>query len=215
MHTTIAVELDHNELLLWSVLLSFESLALRQYAAYATVLVTPEKRALVQSLNSQVPSAEALEETDLATPLKDVVLQATGASYVQTLIVQGLLLESVGHAFYQMLSANESISAATRALTGAGLKASESVTSKIPKLLSEEVGDRQELFQAFMTASKPVLKSLVGLGDGLDKHFSEQFGITFADLMGEFASDLISLCVQLGMERRKIVCYLTAALMGI
>jgi hypothetical protein len=211
---TTEVNLDKSERLLWTILRSFEALALKQYEANAESVITPEKRELVNLLVSRVPSDEALEQSDLASPVSNIITSATSDQEFGTLFIQGLLLEQLGHTLYQMLSEHESISPQTRSLCSLGLRASEETATNTSRLLREKFSDGDQLFQAFMFSSRTILRSLVSLGESLDRHFSEPFGIEFVDLMGVFASDLIIRCVELGMERRKIVSYLTGALMG-
>jgi len=213
MSTIIGI--DRSELLLWAILGSFESLALRQYELNVPLLATMEKRALVDLLTSRVSSSEVLEETELASPIKELVASATGSDAVHTLIVQGLLLELLGQTIYKSFGENELVSAATCALCADGLTASLAITEKVPKLITEKIGTGEDLFQALMTVSRPVLRHLDTLGEGLDQHFCERFSISFADLMGEFAAEFIPACAELGLERRKLVGYLTGALMGV
>jgi hypothetical protein len=47
----------------------------------------------------------------------------------------------------------------------------------------------------------------------LDADLTRDFGINYADLMADFGTELIHSCSTLGMDRRKIAGYLTAALM--
>ena len=77
------------------------------------------------------------------------------------------------------------------------------------------MGIGEQLFQTFATVSRPVIMHLDALGERMDSHFNERFGVTFADLMGEFVAELVPICVELGVERRKIVGHLTGVLMGI
>ena len=207
--------LNSGECLLWTILRSFESLALKQYELNVSMLATAEKKDLVQLLVSQVPTDEALEGTDLALPIKNLMVSATGTDQEHTLIVQGLLLEVLGRTIYRMFQAKDMFSSSTSALCNTGLEAGKSIHREIRRLINEKIGIGEQLFQAFVTISKPVIINLDALGERLDRHFNERFGISFADLMGEFIAELIPTCVELGMERRKIVGYLTSVLMGI
>jgi hypothetical protein len=209
------IGIDRSELLLWAILRNFESLALRQYELYVPTLAGEEKRALVALLSSQVPSDEVLDEAELAVPVNDLVAGATGSDAVHTLIVQGLLLELLGQTIYQSFGQSELVSSSTRTLCADGLAASQTISKKIPALIAEEIGTGESLFQTLMIVSRPVLRQLDTLGVGLDQHFSARFGICFADLMGEFAADFIPACTELGLDRRKLVGFLTGALMGV
>ncbi len=215
MLPSVSKTLNSGEYLLWTILRSFETLALTQYERNAAVLATAEKKDLVNLLISQVPTDEAFEGTDLAVPIKNLMVSATGADQQHTLIVQGLLLEVLGRTIYRMFQAKEMFSTTTSTLCNTGLAAGKSINREIRRLISEKIGMGEQLFQAFVTVSRPVIINLDTLGERLDKHFNERFGISFADLMGEFVAELIPTCVELGMERRKIVGYLTSVLMGI
>lgn len=210
---SVTVELDRTELLLWTILQKFESLALMQYKLHELSLDTPEKRTLVGVLNSRVPSDEALETTTLSVPVTELLADAIGADESHTLIVQGLLLELLGQTIYQSFAQNSSVSPDTRALCVLGLKASQANRTRLPELFAEKIGKGEDFFQAFITASRPVIKHLDGLGEGLDEHFSMRFGLHYTDLIGEFVAELISACIELGMDRRKLMGSLTDALM--
>jgi hypothetical protein len=211
----INTTINKSELLLWTILRNFELLALKQYEKFAGILVTNEKRELVELLNSQAPSDEALEETSLTQPISNLLKSATGPDETHTLIIQGLLLETLGRTIYQLFENNNVLSSSTRSLCATGLRAGGSVKNKIKKLIAEKAGIGEQLFQTFIIISRPVILQLEALGERMDSHFNERFGVSFADLMGEFVAELIPLCVELGVDRRKIVGHLTAVLMGI
>jgi hypothetical protein len=207
--------ISKSELLLWTILRNFELLALKQYEKNVAVLATAEKRELVDLLNSQAPSDEALEETSLTQSIRNLLNSATGPDEVHTLIVQGLLLETLGRTIYQIFENNTGLSASTRELCKQGIQAGSSIKTNIYKLISERMGLGEQLFQTFVTVSRPVIVHLDALGERMDSHFNERFNVTFADLMGEFVAELVPICVELGVERRKIVGHLTSVLMGI
>ena len=207
--------INESELLLWAILRRFELLALMQYEKNVAILATSEKRELVDLLNSQAPADEALEETSLVNPVNDLLNSATNSDETHTLIIQGLLLETLGRTIYQIFEENTGLSSSTRSLCSAGLRAGKSVKAKIQKLIAEKMGLGEQLFQTFVTVSRPVITQLDALGERMDYHFSERFGVSFADLMGEFVAELVPICVELGVERRKIISHLTGVLMGI
>ena len=211
----VKATINKSELLLWTILRNFELLALRQYEKNVADLATVEKRELVELLNSQVSSNEALEEAQLDLPINDLLKSATGPDEIHTLIVQGLLLETLGKTIYQIFEQNNVLSFPTRSLCRRGLLAGSSIKDKILKLIPKKAGIGEQLFQTFVTISRPVIMRLDTLGERMDKHISEYFGVSFADLMGEFVAELVPLCVELGVERRKIISHLTGALMGI
>ncbi len=207
--------INKSELLLWTILRNFELLALKQYEKNVAILATDEKRELVDLLNSQAPSDEALDETSLTQSIRNLLNSATGPDEIHTLIIQGLLLETLGRTIYQIFENNKVLSLTTRSLCSKGLRAGGTVKTKICKLIIERMGIGEQLFQTFATVSRPVIMQLDALGERMDCHFNERFGVSFADLMGEFVAELIPLCVELGVERRKIVGHLTGVLMGI
>jgi hypothetical protein len=207
--------ISKSELLLWTILRNFELLALKQYEKNVAVLATDEKRELVNLLSSQAPSDEVLEETSLAQSIRNLINSATGPDEKHTLIIQGLLLETLGRTIYQIFENNNALSGATRSLCSKGLRAGGSIKSTIYKLIAEKMGIGEQLFQTFATISRPVIMHLDALGERMDQHFNERFGVSFADLMGEFVAELIPICVELGVDRRKIVGHLTGVLMGI
>ncbi len=211
---SVVVVLDRTELLLWTILAKFESLALLQYSLYVIDLDTPEKQQLVDMLLSTIPSDEALETTTLSLPVENLLADATSTDKFHILIVQGLILELLGQTIYRSFADNDLASQTTRGMCVLGLKASSDNTAKLPKLFAEKVGSGDELFQAFITVSRPVISHLDELGQGLEEQFSKRFGISYADLMGDFMAELIPVCVELGMDRRRLVAYLTGALMG-
>jgi hypothetical protein len=215
MLTKATITLNSSELLLWTILRNFEALALKQYELYVPALVTSQKKELVDLLMSQVPSDIALDGTDLAAPVTNFLQSATGPDDVQTLIIQGLLLETLGQTIYQMFEENEVFSSDTRTMCSTGIAAGQSIKAEVSELIAKKFETDEKLFQAFVSSSRPVIGYLDALGQRLDKHFSERFNISFADLMGEYVAEIIPACGALGMDRRKVVSYLTSVLMGI
>ncbi len=215
MLSTPTLQLNESELLLWTILRSFESLALKQYEQNIPALATQEKRELVNLLVAQAPTDNAIAPTTLAQPVKELLEVATSTGEVNTLIIQGLLLEVLGLTIYQSISQSEVFTAYTKELSAVGLKAQKSTKAETIKLIREKIGSGDQVYQAFITISRPVILKLDILGENLDQYFSEKFEISFSDLMGEFVAELISVSMELGIERRKIVSYLTSTLMGI
>jgi hypothetical protein len=80
--------------------------------------------------------------------------------------------------------------------------------------LRSRIGTGEALLQAIMTESAPLLRTLDELGEGIDATFLERYGVSFADLMGDVAAELIATCIELDVDRRKLVAFLTSALMG-
>lgn len=100
--------INKSELLLWTILRNFELLALKQYEKNVAVLATDEKRELVNLLNSQAPSDEALEETSLTQSIRNLLNSATGPDEVHTLIIQGVLLETLVRSIFTSFSLSQS-----------------------------------------------------------------------------------------------------------
>ena len=215
MLSSSTLQLNESELLLWTILRSFESLALKQYEQNVPALATVEKKELVNLLMSQVPTDTAIESTALSQPVKDLLSAAKSNTEINTLIIQGLILEVLGQTIYQTIIDSETFTAYTKNLSEVGLKARTSIKAETKKLITEKIGTGDELYQVFLTISRPVILKLDVLGESLDHYFSEKFGISFSDLMGEFVAELLATCMDLGIERRKIVSYLTSTLMGI
>jgi len=208
-------QLTDSEILLWTILHNFEALALKQYEKNVLVLATPEKKELVELLASKVPTNKAMENTSLEEPVNNLLTSATNSDEIHTLIVQGILLEILGQTIYRTFKDSDAFTSATHALCLTGLTAQESIREETRKLILEKIGSGDKVYEVFVSISRPVIMNLDALGESLDQHFSEKFGISFSDLMGEFVAELISTCMDLGMDRRKVVGYLTSTLMGI
>jgi len=215
MLSTATLQLNESETLLWTILRSFETLALQQYEKNISSLATTQKKELINLLVLQVPTNTALESTSLNQPVNDLLAVAANDSELDSLIIQGLLLEVLGQTIYQNIKENDNFTVYTHNLGAVGLKARESIKENTHKLIVEKIGSGDQIYQAFVNISRPVIKSLDALGESLDQHFSEKFDISFSDLMGEFVAELVSTSIELGMERRKVVAYLTSTLMGI
>jgi hypothetical protein len=197
---------------LFSMMKAFEALAMNTYQREAPQLCTAEKQAFVKALNDHVHNDDALQQTVLAKPvralLNDVAHQPRGA-----LLVQGLVLEQLGRVIYERVQNTTVASEASKTLATAGQAAAMSVLDLVPALIRNTIGTGETLFAAFVDASGPVFSQLDQLGEGVDAVFGTDFDIQFADLMGDLTAELIPMCVELGMERRKLVIHFTAALM--
>jgi hypothetical protein len=206
--------IDRSEALLWTILDRFESLAVRQYADSARALLTPEKAAVVTLLRTRVHGDDDLTGTPLAAPIDALTASVTSANEARVLIGQGLFLELIGEAIYRSFGENVATSEPTRALCASGSAASARVREILPGLLRERIGTGERLLQAIMNEAAPLLRSLDDLGEGIDATFLDRFGVSFADLMGDVAAELIAVCIALDVDRRKFVAFLTSALMG-
>jgi len=212
---TDSTDLGRDEALLWAILFRFESLAVEQYAGLVPALLTPEKQTLVALLRTRPHGDEELAGTQLEAPLAELMRSVTSRDEARVLIGQGLFLELIGEAIYRSFSQNAAASEPTRKLCALGAAASGRARTLVPALLRTRIGEGAVLLQAIMTEAAPLLRSLDDLGDGIDAMFLDRFGLSFADLMGDVAAELIAVCLDLGIDRRKFVAFLTSALMGI
>jgi hypothetical protein len=215
MLSSPTLQLNESETLLWTILRNFEALALKQYENNIPNLATAQKKELVKLLISQVPTDTVLDSTNLAQPVNDLLIAATSDNKLDTLIIQGILLEVLGQTIYQTIKESDKFTETTHKLCNVGLTARASIKEKTHKLIIEKIGFGDNVYKAFINISRPVIICLDALGESLDQHFSEKFDISFSDLMGEFVAELVATTIELGMERRKVVAYLTSTLMGI
>jgi hypothetical protein len=199
--------------LLWTILARFELLAVEQYSASAPALLTSDKQAVVALLRSRVVHDE-LSGTPLEAPIAALLAGVQSRSEARVLIAQGLFLELIGEAIYRTFGENEATSETTRNLCERGACASARAQAIVPDLLRTRIGTGEVLLQAIMNEAAPLLRSLDDLGEGIDASFFDRFGVSFADLMGDVAAELIATCIELDVDRRKFVAFLTSALMG-
>jgi hypothetical protein len=211
----VGTDLDRSEALLWTILARFESLAVEQYAASAPALLTPEKREAIALLRTRVADDEYLAGSGLEAPIGALMRSVTSPREEHVLIAQGLFLEAIGEAIYRNFRDNAATSEPTRALCERGFAASSRARALVPGLLRTRIGEGDVLLQAIMTEAGPVLRSIDDLGEGIDAAFLDRYGVSFADLMGDVAAELIAMCIELNVDRRKFVSFLTSALMGI
>jgi hypothetical protein len=210
----VSADLGRTEALLWTILSRFESLAFEQYAMTVPALLTPEKQSVVALLRTRVQTNEELIGTPLEAPIDALIERATSSSEAHVLIAQGLFLEIIGEAIYRTFGANDATSGPTRDLCERGCAASGRARALVPALLRSRIGEGEVLLQAIVTEAGPLLYGLDDLGVGIDACFLDPFGVSFADLMGDVAAELIAVCMELDIDRRKFVAFLTSALMG-
>jgi hypothetical protein len=204
------------ESLFWTIVYRFESLAARQYAACVPELLTPEKRLFLdRAAPLALDGPEAFAGTPLGEPVTALIASAQTNDPRRVLVVQGFFLELLGRTLYRTFGASAASGAETRAVCELGEAAADAGLTVLPTLLAARIGAGEILLQAFMDESQATLASLDSLGEGIDEVFRERYGMSFADLMGDVAAEAIAMCVELGMDRRKFVSFLTGALMGI
>jgi hypothetical protein len=183
------------EAALFSMMKAFEALAVLVYERDATVLCTEQKRRFVATLAGRSPDDEALNQTVLAKPVRElldkVAHQPNGA-----LLVQGLVLEQLGRVIYERVQQTAAATPASKELAALGQAAATSVLDLVPALVRERIGTGETLFAAFVQASGPVFSQLDQLGEGVDAVFGTDFDIQFADLMGDLTAELLPMCVE-------------------
>ncbi len=201
------------ERLLWTVLRRLEDLALERYERFVPALATPAKRIVVERLREEVPTDAALEGHELDGPVRDLCLAASTDSASGTLCVQGLTLERLGQAMYARLATSPAAGPLSRHLADLG---GEAAGATIELALSEleRRSSTEDLLAAYCTATGPVLACFDAVGVAGDRALGDHFGLRFVDVLTDVATELIDNCIQLGMDRRKLVCHLTAAFMG-
>ncbi|MFL5343068.1 MAG: hypothetical protein ACJ8F7_23290 [Gemmataceae bacterium] len=206
---------DRDELLMWRILGKLEALALRKYEAALPHLAIPEKKALVVQLLQRAPDDAELAASPLGQPIQDLLQAADREDQTAILIVQGMVLERLGQIIYKALSAQQTVSQATRSLASSGWSACSAVIEMATQQIRQQIGEGERLFDVFCSAADGVLKRLDGLGDGVDRLFGQRFGLTFSEVLGDFTAELLPACVALGISRRKLVCHLAGVFMGL
>jgi hypothetical protein len=201
------------ERLLWTVLRRLEALALERYERFVPALATPAKRIVVERLENELPNDGALEGHELDGPMRDLCRAASTDSAVATLCVQGLTLERLGQAIYTRLATNPGAGPLSRHLADLG-SAAAGVSIELASSELQRRGSSEDLLAAYCTATRPVLACFDAVGVAADRALGGHFGLRFIDVLTDVATELIDNCLQLGMDRRKLICHLTAAFMG-
>ncbi len=207
--------IDRVEALLWSTLCAFEDLAQRQYRAHVPELLSDAKARFVERVAERAGSSAILSESSVGGPIGRLLARATAEDRAATLNIQGLMLERLGLVIYQMAAESDGMSEEGRALASEGAEACQQVLDRVPSLLKAEISGGDARLSAFERSTSAVIQDLDALGEGVDREFSEPLDINYADVMGEFAGELLEDCVGLGMERRRLVVFLTGQLMGL
>ena len=207
--------MDEQERKLWTVFAEVERLAAKQYELWAPELLVEPKKQLVEQLNAIVPHDEALANTSLQQPLRQLLAEAEGTSRLQTLFIQGLLLERLGQTTYQRMLDEQTLSEVSIPLAELGVSSSETVLDIAPPLIEKELPEGSDPYNEFVNATRGVLNTFDAVGEAVDDELSERFKIDFADLVGDFTAELIPTCCDLGMNRREVVIHLTGAFMGL
>jgi hypothetical protein len=206
--------LDRDEQLMWGVLERLETLALSKYRKDVPELAIPEKQVVVRTLQGNVPDAGPVDASPIGAPIRELLEAAATPGEADTLIIQGLLLERLGQIIYKILGNHQTVSAATKSLASSGWQACTKVIGLATQKVRTVVGEGDALFDVFSSVSEAVLRKLDTLGTSVDEQFGKRFGLTFAEVLGDFTAELLPACVELGMNRRKLICHLAGAFMG-
>ena len=201
------------ERLLWTIMRRLEAIALDRYERFVPALATPAKRIVVGRLRDEVPTDLALTGQELEGPLRDLCRAASTDSALATLCVQGLTLERLGQAIYTRLATSPGAGPLSRHLGAFGSEAA-GVSIELAVAELQRRASTEDLLAAYCTATRPVLACFDALGVAADRALGGHFGLRFIDVLTDVATELIDDCVHLGMDRRKLVCHLTAAFMG-
>ena len=176
-------------------------------------LATPAKRIVVGRLREEVPTDEALAGQELEGPVRDLCSAAATDSTLAALCVQGLTMERLGQAIYTRLATSPGAGPLSRDLADIGGEAAgESIELALSDLRRRS--STEDLLATYCAATRPVLECFDAVGVAGDRALGPHFGLRFIDVLTDVATELIDNCVQLGMDRRKLVCHLTAAFMG-
>lgn len=196
----------------WAMMRRFEALAAEQYAKHAPTLLTDEKKAVLTQLDAISPDDAPLGDSPLGEPIAGL-LDAAKGEQKHTLLVQALLLEQLGALIYEAVKDNENVSEAGRALAADGAVAATATVEQAPDLVEKHIGTGDAAFDAFTSTTGDVLSRLDSLGEAVDDMFGDAFDLRFADVMGDLTAELLPVCTGLGMQRRKLMMYLTSCLM--
>jgi hypothetical protein len=204
---------DRDEQLIWRLMGRIESLALRKYESLVPQLATPEKKCVVERLQNDVEQA-TLPESPLDGSVEQLLAAADRPGREDTLLVQGFVLERLGQVIYRVLSSHPAVSATSKEIASLGANACTAVIDRANDLIRHGMGAGEAVYDRFCSSTDAVLRRLDGLGTGVDEMFGQRFGLTFSELIGEFTAELLPACVNLGMNRRKLVCHLAGVFMG-
>lgn len=207
--TATAIAPVEAEGLLWAILRRFEAHALARYEAVAPELANDEKRALVAKLTARSAEIGSMRLARESAVLLDALSSGTRG---ETLINQGLLLELVGKAIYANVG-DAAVSDATRDLCVLGGRAADAVIATTTGALRAEYPTGEAFFAALIDTSPELLKRLTPFAATLDYEIGPAFGLSFADLIGEFVSEVDEVTGAFGVDRKKLIAFLTHVMM--
>jgi hypothetical protein len=209
--------LDPDETLLWTVMRTFEVQAAGQYHAHVPELSSAAKQGVGPALLDLARDDAPLDASILSPTMRALVGSAAQAGdQGAVLVVQGLVLERVRQFVYATLARVSGAPERTRSIAKALEPVSREIVAQAPALFATACARTgQAPFSFFAQASDDVLHKLDAVGEGVDEVFGDRFDLRFTDIVGDFVAELVPTCVQLGMDRRKVMSHLAGALMGI
>ena len=189
-----------------------EAKAATLYQRHASEFVTEDKQTVLAALEKLGAPLQDLQGTPLLEPLSNLlgVFKDTRSF---TLFVNGLVLEQLGATIYGRIAENPAISPEGRALARHAEQVSIATRDAAARCIAGSVAVA-DVFDAFVSETSDVLTRLDGLGEVIDASLGEAFDIHFADLLGDLTSELLPICIDLGMLRRKLIVHLTSAFMS-
>lgn len=189
-----------------------EAKAAALYQQRAPELATADKQVVLTALEKLGAPLPELQGTPLLDPLTGL-LDAFSDTRSFALFVNGLVLEQLGAALYGRLADNEAISPEGRALARHAEQVSIATRDTAAQCISSGVAATQ-VFDTFASETGEVLKRLDAFGEVVDATLGEAFDVRFADVLGDLTSELLPICIELGMVRRKLIMHLTSAFMS-
>lgn len=205
-------EQSSRERQLWTVMRAVEAKTATLYQRHAVELATADKQAVLASLERLGSPLQELQGTPLLDPLTNL-LGVFGDTQSFALFVNGLVLEQLGATIYGRVADNGAISPEGRALARHAETVSIATRDAAAGCIASSVA-AAEVFDTFASETGEVLKLLDGLGEVVDASLGEAFDIRFADVLGDLTSELLPICIDLGMARRKLIVHLTSAFMS-
>lgn len=197
---------------LWTMMRAVEAKAAALYQRHASELATQDKQAVLGTLEKLGAPMQELQGTPLFDPLSKL-LSVFGDTKSFTLFVNGLVLEQLGATIYGRIADNAAISPEGRAFARHAEKVSIATRDTAARSIASSVTGAH-VFDTFASETGEVLTRLDGLGEVIDASLGEAFDIRFADVLGDLTSELLPICIELGMVRRKLIMHLTSAFMS-
>jgi len=205
---------SHEERLLLAMLARFEAEGLACYHEHAPHLATDAKSTLLDRLRDEGADDDELSGSELWGPVGSVLRTARSSGPTETLFVQGLLLEILGCTIYTAAAKAPMISDTGKQLAAQAIPACRAVVAMATTALVETVGTGEPAFVEFADATHDVIAALDPIGEPVDAVFGERFDIRYSELIGDFTADLVAVCADLDMPRRKVLAHLAGASMG-